>query len=285
MAGVFHYRPLRPRHTLLFGALFGGLLLAMPALARIWPDLSRGPPALVFVLGSLAVSLLSFGLPVAGLAALARLGWAGAPIQEGAPPGPPLRRVLGWTAFNHLLVMPLLLVVTWWALDARGFRLDAFPTRGELLGQLGVLVLLTEGTFYVSHRLLHRTWAFRHIHRWHHELRAPSAITAFYMHPAEFALNNLGPLLLGVVVLAPPLLTLWVFAAVGTLNVTLTHSGRAIFGLPWAEHHDWHHHVIRENFGSLGLLDLLLGTDRGFRAQGAGGPVRVRAAERPRRSR
>lgn len=49
-----------------------------------------------------------------------------------------------------------------------------------------VTYFLIDAGLYYSHRLLHRPWFFRHIHRWHHRYTAPVVFTTTAVHPIEF---------------------------------------------------------------------------------------------------
>ena len=53
---------------------------------------------------------------------------------------------------------------------------------------------------------------------------------------------------------------------VAILTILSHHCGYALPGCPAPAPHDWHHYRVVENFGTAGVLDRLLGTDRGYRA-------------------
>eukprot|EP01030_Chromulinospumella_sphaerica_P026390 gene26389-26585_t len=70
----------------------------------------------------------------------------------------------------------------WWALS--------FP----------LMVLWHDVYFYVTHRLLHTRWWFRHVHGVHHRSRNPSPWAAYSFHPLEALINAMvTPLALAVV--------------------------------------------------------------------------------------
>ena len=70
-----------------------------------------------------------------------------------------------------------------------------------------------------------------------------------------------GPLIMGSHVFS---LNLWfAFAIINTIN---SHCGYMLPGLPSPLQHDYHHMVFNENFGLLGILDSLYGTNKKFKA-------------------
>lgn len=114
-------------------------------------------------------------------------------------------------------------------------------------------------------RLLHHPRLYRHVHKRHHEWTAPIAITAVYCHPVEHALCNLAPPLLGVLLLGSHPATAWLWFSVALLSSLNAHSGFHLPFFPSPEAHDYHHLRFNQNFGVLGVLDRLHGTDRQFR--------------------
>ena len=169
--------------------------------------------------------------------------------------------------FPALLLLELLL-------RARGVEAHApIPGPGQVLLQLAGIILVLELAFYSVHRALHHKQLFRRIHRVHHEFRKPTGIATHYVHYLEHLFGNLLPVFLGPVLLGahPFVIMLWVVIAV--FNAIHTHGGYAIPGLVYAHDHDFHHYRLRGNYGSLGLLDALLRTNREFQAE-------IRASQR-----
>lgn len=187
-------------------------------------------------------------------------------IQDGTPKRPPLRRVLRTLAWNHLLWAPLMMLLIWGGLRLRGWVPSAdIPGALEVLWQLVLLGAFSEVYFYASHRLLHHKPLMRRFHKVHHEFRTSAAMASEYAHPVEYTLGNFGTLGLGVVLLAPSLPVIYLFTVVAILTILCHHCGYAIPGVPAPAAHDWHHHRVVENFGTAGVLDRLLGTDREYR--------------------
>lgn len=187
-------------------------------------------------------------------------------IQSGPVRQPPASKVAKTLALNQLVLTPLLLAALWGVLWLRGWEIDlTLPRPVEVLGHLAGLTVAAALWFYASHRFLHRPWWMKRVHRIHHEFRTSSAWAAEYAHPFEMVVANFGTLAIGVVLFAPNLATIYLYTVVGTLTFVGHHSGFAVRWLSWAIPHDWHHYKYTEAFGTFGVLDRLLGTDRALR--------------------
>lgn len=150
---------------------------------------------------------------------------------------------------------------------ARGLDVAGPPPPGWQAVLLVVAAFLwVEVSFYVVHRAMHRPRAFRAFHHVHHRYRRPTGIATHYAHPVDHLLGNLVPVLGGAVIVAvhPTTLLLWITLAVR--NAIVTHGNVALPLLGAPAHHDFHHHDPRGNFGVVGLLDRLFGTDARYRA-------------------
>eukprot|EP01108_Squamamoeba_japonica_P008307 TRINITY_DN733_c0_g1_i1.p2 TRINITY_DN733_c0_g1~~TRINITY_DN733_c0_g1_i1.p2 ORF type:complete len:212 (+),score=42.11 TRINITY_DN733_c0_g1_i1:62-637(+) len=153
-----------------------------------------------------------------------------------------------------------------WAYEKRGIFDVDLPTLPVFLAQLFAVVMIEEVMFYYSHRALHQPPFYKMIHKQHHEWTAPMAWEAIYAHPLEHILSNILPIYTGVfIVKMHPVCGLaWNMLA---LHSTLcSHSGLHMPLMASPEEHDYHHATFNENFGVIGLLDQLHGTNARFLA-------------------
>jgi len=138
-----------------------------------------------------------------------------------------------------------------------------------------IYLLMHDGWFYWTHRLMHRPAIYKRVHAVHHASRDPTAWTAMSFHPWESITGAV--LVPGLVLLIPihygALLTvLSIMTVMGVTNHIgwelfpkgLVH-GRAGHWLITASHHQRHHEKHLCNFGLyFRFWDRLCGTDRGL---------------------
>lgn len=278
----FRYsRPPLTQHTTALSLLFAAAATLRSATAQAaWQTyVVSTSPAFRFVGALLLLHAVVFWGLVGGFWLLDRSGkpafLARTRIQTDDSRRPAPARVARVLAWNQLFWTPLVLYAIWGLLELRGWeRALQWPTVTELLRDMAGLTVLSAGYFYAVHRFLHRPWWMKHVHRIHHEFRSSTAIAAEYAHPFEMVFGNFGTMGLGVVVLAPSLFTIYVYALLGTYTFVVHHSGYALPFVSSPVHHDWHHFRYREAFGTFGLLDRLLGTDRELRGLAPGDEVR-----------
>ncbi|KAF8788705.1 Fatty acid hydroxylase domain-containing [Argiope bruennichi] len=139
------------------------------------------------------------------------------------------------------------------------------PTFRRIVLEIAFCVIMEEIGFYYFHRLLHLPRIYKHIHKIHHEWTSPIAITAIYCHPVEHLLSNLTPALLGPLLLGSHMFTSWIWFSLALLSTLVSHCGFHFPFFPSPEAHDFHHLKFNENFGVLGILDQLHGTNKVFR--------------------
>ena len=74
-------------------------------------------------------------------------------------------------------------------------------------------------------RLFHWGPLYRTIHKKHHEWTAPIGVTAIYAHPIEHVAANLGPILLGPLLMGSHFATMWLWQTIAVVTTINTHSG------------------------------------------------------------
>jgi len=139
------------------------------------------------------------------------------------------------------------------------------PSFKSFLVQMASCILLEEILFYYSHRILHIPFVYRLFHKKHHQWTAPISVAAVYCTPVEHVFSNMLPILTGPLIIGAHSAVTFVWITMAILNTIHVHSGYHIPFLPSPQSHDWHHYRFNENFGVLGLMDYLHGTDTAFK--------------------
>lgn len=198
-----------------------------------------------------------------------------------------LPRIARVCALNLLLVLPYVYAfinISRLSGGRLGIRFGGpFPSKKQQLMQFGLLLLVDEILFYYSHRWLHTPRMYARVHKQHHEFTAPLGITAIYAHPFEFIVSNLVPFSAGMVPFRTPDYFVVVWVACAVLGTQTHHSG---YRFPWVAFfdqqpffHDYHHAKFHCNFGNVGVLDTLHGTDRPYQAELARAAAREKGAK------
>nr|KAG5706217.1 hypothetical protein BaRGS_019544 [Batillaria attramentaria] len=192
------------------------------------------------------------------------------PVQQ-------LKRVVLVGLRNQILVGVPFVTVLYYAMRWRGntFHPAQLSSWQQGLLEMVVIVAFEEIGFYYLHRLLHQPQLYQRFHKQHHEWTAPVGVVAIYAHPLEHATANLLPPVLGPLLLGSHLATMWCWFALAFVSTTITHSGYHFPGFPSPEFHDFHHLKFNTNYGSLGIMDRLHGTDVMFRQSEARARHRV----------
>ncbi|XP_064111626.1 fatty acid hydroxylase domain-containing protein 2-like [Macrobrachium nipponense] len=170
-------------------------------------------------------------------------------------------------SFNQIFIGIPSVVPAYWFLQVRGYdRSPHLPTFHWVLFELVICIIAIEFGFYYAHRLIHHRSLYKHIHKIHHEWQSPIAISALYVHPAEYILATVVPIMLGPIILGSHPATLFLWCALATMNTLNAHCGYHLPFFPSPEAHDYHHLKFNQCYGVLGILDHLHGTNKNFRA-------------------
>ena len=121
------------------------------------------------------------------------------------------------------------------------------------------IIVLHDAYFYWAHRIIHRPWLFRRLHRMHHRSHNPTPFTSFTFDIGEAALNAVFLPLVLLLLPAHPL-ALVIFTGHMMLRNAMGHCGYELFparadGRPlfdWmttVTHHDLHHSHAGYNMG------------------------------------
>jgi len=177
-----------------------------------------------------------------------------------------LRKAIIRVLFNQWVVGLPAVIGGFYLMKRRGCSFGReLPTFPWVVYELFIMILVEEFFFYYSHRLLHHPRLYKHIHKIHHEWTSPIGVVSIYAHPFEHLLSNLLPPLLGPLVCGSHIATTWMWYALALASTTISHCGYHFPFFPSPEAHDFHHLKFNQNYGVLGVLDRLHGTDSIFR--------------------
>ncbi|MEP6700011.1 MAG: sterol desaturase family protein [Bacteroidota bacterium] len=130
---------------------------------------------------------------------------------------------------------------------------------GYLFISLGIMLIIHDGYFYWTHRLLHTKWFFKKVHIVHHRSINPTPLAAYSFHPLEALLESL--IVFPFIIIFPVHIIVFLFF---TFLVIITnvigHLGfefvpkkirNSYFGklLTFSTHHNLHHQKSNKNFG------------------------------------
>lgn len=177
-----------------------------------------------------------------------------------------VRHAVKMVLLNQLLISTPMVVGVYYLMKLRGEPCSPeLPTFHQALLEMAVFSLVEEVFFYYSHRMFHHPALYKHFHKQHHEWTAPIGVVSIYAHPLEHMLSNMLPAVLGPIIMGSHLSTTTLWYCLAFLSTTISHSGYHLPLLPSPEFHDFHHYKFNQNFGVLGVLDRLHGTDAKFR--------------------
>jgi sterol desaturase/sphingolipid hydroxylase (fatty acid hydroxylase superfamily) len=144
---------------------------------------------------------------------------------------------------------------------------SALPSFREVAADFVIGLAVRELLFYYTHRLFHHPALYVRVHKRHNEFAAPVAFAAQHATFTEHVFANTLPVVVAHMTRHTHIVSFWCFMGWETLQSALDHSGFD-FGVLWRQQqrHDRHHELFGGNYGSLGVLDWVHGTNKGRRA-------------------
>jgi methylsterol monooxygenase len=158
------------------------------------------------------------------------------------------------------------------------------------LRDLFVCIAVNDTGFYWGHRVLHWGPLYTHIHKKHHEYKAPTSEASEWAHPIEDLFVNIAPTVLGGLVMGSHLYTFAFWLTLRMWKTCDAHSGYllpfplSIFhglpGLLGADMHDFHHETTTGGcYGTFTTFwDRICGTDQAFYARQAAATTATKKA-------
>lgn len=120
------------------------------------------------------------------------------------------------------------------------------------------IIILEDILFYSVHYLLHTKKLYKSVHKIHHEWIIPVAVSAIYAHPIEHILSNMLPIMISGYVVRLNWISYNIWVNIATLNALLVHSDHFIYKFGYS--HNKHHKYRKYNYGTNGLIDIIMGT-------------------------
>ena len=134
-----------------------------------------------------------------------------------------------------------------------------FKTGFKEMAFLVLELIFSDIYFYSLHRLCHSNkYLYRNIHKTHHEIKETLGVFAFYCHPLEMVVVNMGNVYISHIIFRHSYFHNGVMALLGFSSGILgAHSGNNNGG-----YHQLHHLHRKCNYGLEMFMDRLMGTEK-----------------------
>ena len=162
--------------------------------------------------------------------------------------------------FNQLIITPILTNFFYYFYKQNSNTIREYPTVFIIVRDIIIFFFVTEILFYYSHRLLHIPFIYKNVHKLHHSYTSPIAIATLYVHPIEYIISNIIPVLTGPLLCNSHLITIYIWLFIVMIDTILVHSGYNLCKVVNTVNHDMHHKVLSCNYGVINILDYLHGT-------------------------
>lgn len=185
------------------------------------------------------------------------------------------RRSVKITAFNLLILAPLLSMIKIYIVSELGFDgpsfatdKDSWPTPLESLHDVILLSLVHEFGFYTTHRLMHTYPSLYKYHKIHHEYKCNTTLASLHNHAFDFIFSIGFPAVLAISVVGSHSVTqfqwiIWTIYANMDDHVGYSFPWSPVRWFPFAaltDEHEFHHLKNLGCFGSkFNIFNTLLG--------------------------